>query len=143
MNKYERAVYSYFNSGRKNTVCYRFQDSADANRKMAIYQRKTFTPGFILMGKNPSDLIVTENGETYYAEVKSTANTRGITSPLFETQRGDRKRILAAGGKYYYFIYSITLYSWYKVPAQIIAESASRSWLDLAKYKIGYIDKVY
>lgn len=135
----EKKVWSYFRDGTKTRTIHRFNDTKDANagRFRDPYSKIT------TVKECPSDFIVTDKGQMFFAEVKTTIDRMGVKKNLFEQQSKERTLILSAGGKYYYFIYSITFGSWYKVPAQVIVEKPNRSWFELLAYKIDYLEPIY
>lgn len=132
----EKVVYDYFNQSSKTKVCFRFHDSYDV---IKLLKRKQVVP----LSKNPSDLLIVDGGKTYFAEVKTTDNVRGLTRPLFEQQRVIRDRILLAGGLYYYFVYSSNIKQWYKIPGEVIKENPNVKWGELGKYMINYLGAIY
>ena len=86
----------------------------------------------------PSDYIVTEDGDMYYAEVKSTQNRTSFSVTALEKgQRSAAKRQTIAGGKYFVFIHRLLTDDWYKVPAEILfnANKSSMKWRELEPYK--------
>lgn len=137
MDKYEKIVYDYYNTKSKESVCFRFQDALDATK------RGGFSRGIVPMAKNPSDFIITDNGVTFYAEVKHTENTSGVTRALFEQQRAIRDRILTARGEYWYYIYSVNIHQWYRIPGSVIRDNPNVKWKELGKYMITYLKGVY
>jgi penicillin-binding protein-related factor A (putative recombinase) len=86
----------------------------------------------------PSDYIVTEDGETYYAEVKSCNNATSFPfGQISEVQMGSSKRQYMAGGKYFFFLHNKITNVWYKVPACAIHNHNKRSfkWEEINNYK--------
>lgn len=137
MDKYEKIVYDWYNTKSKYSVASRFQDALDATK------RSGFSHGIVPMGKNPSDFVITDNGETFYAEVKHTENPQGVTRALFEKQRVFRDRILMAQGDYRYFVYSNNVHQWYCIPGEVIRDNPNSKWKELGKYMITYLKGVY
>ena len=136
--KCEKIVFDYYNRN-KETVCTRFIDSADINRES--YKRGAhFTATGIAQ---PSDLLVTDYGNTFYAEVKCTENERGITQSLIKRQAGSRRRILAALGTYVYYVYSIVRRQWYEIPGDFFEERNEGTiyWQELEQYEINYLGR--
>lgn len=88
----------------------------------------------------PSDYIVTEDGEMYYAEVKSSSDGRAsfTFNHITPSQWAAMVKQRAAGGKYFLFIHNITTETWYKVPANAILrihdeeKRKSVKWTELA-----------
>lgn len=86
----------------------------------------------------PSDYIVTEDGEMYYAEVKSTTDKNKFT--LSQLQRGQKhamRRQSLAGGEYFLFIHRKDTDEWYKVPGHKLLDldKASVKWTEILSYK--------
>lgn len=134
----EQRVWKYFRDGSKRKTIQRFNDTKDASLENFRKSDRTLT----VMKSTPSDFIITENGITYFAEVKSTISNVGVTSSLFKQQAKERTLILSAGGKYYYFIYAVHSSSWYKVPGQFISENPNRKWSQLTQYKIYFLEPI-
>lgn len=132
----EKAVLEYFNSS-KDCYAARFTDTHDINSQLRRF--RIIGSPMVYAHRNPSDFIVVERGETYFAEAKSTENIKGVSSSLFDEQKGERTRILRAGGKYFYFVYSFVRARWYKIPGAVIAEKATRTWEELAPYTVRYL----
>ena len=88
-----------------------------------------------MLSSKPSDFVVVDNGYTFFAEVKSTNNARGVTTSLFEQQRVKRDKFLKAGAGYSYFVFSTVRNAWYTIPASVIVENANRTWDELSMYK--------
>jgi penicillin-binding protein-related factor A (putative recombinase) len=117
---------------------------ASFGRRAALVK---FEDAAALYGKNkrpvanaakPSDRLVTFEGETFYAEVKSTIDPRRFGfNKIRKTQRGYAKQITAAGGRYDFYIHSLHLDQWFRVPAQVIltTEAKSLSWEELKPYE--------
>lgn len=89
--------------------------------------------------KQPSDYILTEDGLTRYAEVKSSSGLTSFAFSQFEDgQRSAMLKQTVAGGMYEVFIYSIAKMKWYRVPAGVILSQwkikASIKWTDLEEY---------
>ena len=87
----------------------------------AVKQRKVTT-------RKPSDFIVTFNGETWYAEVKSVAEKdRFNFSSIQTSQWRSATRVTKAGGKYFFYLHFIAFNRWFKVPAKVILNSEKKS----------------
>jgi len=90
-----------------------------------------------LKDKQPSDYIITENGEMYYAEMKSsTDKSRFALKNISSGQIGAAKRQIAAGGKYYFYLHQLSDDRWFKVPAQVLLDTNKSSirWDELGSY---------
>lgn len=116
----EKIVFDHFNNDfGKNSVAYRFTDSADINRQ-SYKKGMRFVVTEII---NPSDFIITCSGVTSFVEVKCTSDEKGVKPALLKQQGGSRRRITAAGGSFIYFIYSTHTKKWYKVPAEVFIDN--------------------
>ena len=110
----------------KSAYVFKFPDAAE------IYGRVK------VIGKSramPSDRIVTHNGETYYAEVKSTSDPdRFKQSLLRKTQSAMARQIIAAGGKYLVYVKSLVLGRWFVMPYAVASARPSYLWTELEPY---------
>lgn len=80
----------------------------------------------------PSDYILVLDGETSFAEVKSTTDPRKLAFNLLKkTQSASARMILAAGGTYWIFAHNLTTDTWYRLPYQLVksTKEAGRSSL--------------
>ena len=76
----------------------------------------------------PSDRLVTYQGRTFFAEVKSTSEKVSFPySNIEPMQIGWAKKIVAAGGEYFFFVHALHTDQWFKVPAQFVLTSDKRS----------------
>ena len=85
--------------------------------------------------KQPSDYLLTCQGQTLFAEVKSTDNPAGFRlAQIAPHQLGSAQRVVAAGGRYDFFIRSKD--RWFRVPAQVVLAATARTlrWADLEPY---------
>ena len=113
----------------KGAFVHRLTDTAAAK---AINGRKAF------IAKQPSDYIVTDNGFTYYAEVKSSHDEVSFPhSNIQQYQLASARRITKAGGTYVFFIKNLLTGQWYCVPAEVIigADKKSTRWADIETYR--------
>lgn len=98
---------AWFRLGKRAYV-YEFEDAAKAtgrNRRVVGIKNQ------------PSDRLVTFEGETFYAEIKSTVHpTLFQFSLLRPTQGGYATMIRAAGGCYDIFVHSLAHDRWFRVP---------------------------
>jgi hypothetical protein len=120
---------SYFASLGKRGYCHRFTDLSDL---------RGLNKGKALVAEaQPSDYLVVEDGEMYCAEVKSTTGKNFSTGQIETSQRNHAKRILAAGGRYYFIIHDKQNNDWYKVPAIVFTEATKTvfHWVDLTPYR--------
>lgn len=131
--KAEDIVYKYF-SKRKNAYIARLNDTKDINKRIHRFVKNAPSP-LVYVKRREADFLVIDSGITFFAEVKCTANVRGVTQALFDEQAGLRDRILRAGGKYAYFVHSTRYGKWYAIPAEVIAEKSSRTWEELSEYE--------
>lgn len=125
----ERDFLQFFKKLGKRAFVHRLVDSADLR---GLNNSPVRAP------EQPADWVVTENGETYYAEVKSTTNKTSFPFSLITTnEEKSAKMQLAAGGKYMFFIHSLEKQQWFKVPASIVLSHNKRSfkWDELIPYR--------
>ena len=88
----------------------------------------------------PADFVVTEDGDTYYAEVKSSVSKTSFPlSSIRPSQRSAATRQTRAGGKYFFFLHCLPRGAWFKVPAQVVLNAPARSlpWASLEDYRWG------
>lgn len=115
----------------KGVFVHRLSDTAQAK---ATAGKKAFVVA------QPSDYLVTLNGVTFFAEVKSTTDpTTFHFANIRKQQLAKSRQIVMAGGTYLFFIKSEELNQWFCVPAAIIhavdRTKKSMSWLELEPYK--------
>ncbi len=99
----------------KNQFVFQFHDARAAMG--AAQSRRVFTT------QHPSDFLVTDHGQTFYAEVKSCSDE--VSFAFGNIQKGQwiaATRVNAAGGCYYFYLKSEYHKQWYKVPACVILE---------------------
>lgn len=132
----EKEVYDYY-STQKNAYIYRFSDTHDVNAQL-----KRFGDKMIYMSPKPSDFFAIYWGHSFFLEVKTTENIKGITSSLVKQQAGMRDRILKCDGEYWYHIYSIVNKQWYMVPGDVVAKNPNSTWEQLKYYKIDYLKEL-
>lgn len=108
---------------------HRLSDTAAAK---AIAGGRAFTVA------QPSDFIVTVPEGTFYAEVKSTKDQEAFHfSNIRKGQLAASRRVVKAGGLYFFFIKNVIEMQWYCVPAQVIHQHPVKhmTWQDLEPYK--------
>lgn len=94
----------------------------------------------------PSDYVITEEGEMYYAEVKSSKNKTSFPfGNISDEQWRASKRQYMAFGVYYFFLHNLNTNLWYKLPAEILHETKSSGvkslkWKTLTKYEWNIIN---
>lgn len=119
---------AWFRLGKAAHV-FQFTDAAKATGRN---QRVTYIP------PQPCDRLITFEGETFFAEVKSTVDKNRFHASLIRaTQRGFAGQILAAGGRYDIFVHSIAHDRWYRVPYQALEVTtgrASMTWAELQPF---------
>lgn len=94
----------------------RLSDLFDAVKQRMVTTRK------------PSDFIVTVQGETWYAEVKSISEKdRFSFQSIQPSQWRSATRVTRAGGKYFFFLHFIAFNRWFKVPAEVLLNSEKKS----------------
>jgi len=85
----------------------------------------------------PSDYIIVIDGQTSFAEVKSTHDNNAFRFSLLRTkQSAAAEQIVKAGGSYFIFLHRVPTNEWYCIPYERIMEvksagKASISWSDL------------
>lgn len=120
------------NGKRKRCHVHRFQDT------MEVQGVKGVGKGFA--GNQPADFIVTLDGKTFYAEVKSCENVTSFPfSNITQSQFRAATRVTSAGGIYLFFIKHLD--QWYMVEAGIILERWERGvksmpWGHLSQHKV-------
>lgn len=115
---------------RKNQFVFQFHDARAAMG--AAGSRRVFTT------EHPSDFHVTDDGEAYYAEVKSCSDKASFS--FANVQKGQWRaatRVVAANGLYFFFIKSEVHGLWYKIPGHVMLDlrehsgRASVRWVDI------------
>lgn len=125
----EEFVDSFDKLGKKAFV-HRLSDTAAAK---AVAGSRAFTVA------QPSDFIITVPDGTYYAEVKSTKDAEAFHfSNIRKGQLAASRRVIAAGGLYFFFIKSLLDRQWYCVPAAIVHAAPLKhlTWSELTPYKV-------
>lgn len=82
----------------------------------------------------PSDYILTIDGRTEYAEVKSTGSATSFSfSMIRPSQNAAAKQIITAGGEYVIYIHALKRNQWFRVPYNVIqaADGKSLKWEQL------------
>ena len=124
-DKFERHIASFG----KKAFLHRFVDAAEIRgRTGKIGQARTA----------PSDYMLVLDGETSFAEVKSTVHSTSFQFSLLRTtQSADATRILAAGGTYKVFIHAIEPDLWFCVPYGVLKGHPKRSmtWDELSPWR--------
>lgn len=132
MNSAEKAFKKFWEAQGKSTYVERMHDAAD---NYGLTNGKT-----IAAFKQTSDWIVVHRGTTFWAEVKQCEGlTRFPFSNIRPHQLGRARMIRAAGGNYDFFIHSIALDVWFRVPCGVIirlvdAGAKSVTWEDLGGF---------
>lgn len=116
-----------------------FSEAFELWGKQAFVHRLTDTRAARnFVAAQPSDYLVTVNGETFYAEVKSTQDVKAFHFSNIRKQQMAKSRMIAkAGGLYFFFIKSEHLGQWYCIPAQIVHNHPVKhlTWIELEPYK--------
>lgn len=116
----------------KRAFCYRIADAAEVRGRTGNIGTTRATP---------SDYIVTSEGQTFYAEVKSTQNPTSFPFSLLKKgQQAAGPQVIAAGGSYFVFVHNLTTDTWYRVPYAVIMAvkdigRASIPWSELETLK--------
>ena len=116
----------------KNQWCYAFEDTRAA-QGAAGKKVRVFTKA------RPSDYLVVDNGLTFFAEVKSSHDAVSFNLNNVEVAQWTAAiRSVAAGGLYFFFVRSIHLGQWFKVPAAVFVvqrkTKKSIKWTELQPY---------
>lgn len=119
----ESFILDWLSKRDKWTYVARFSDNYDANKG------RWGKGGVVNLGRKPSDAIAIFSGVTYFLEIKTTTNEKGLTPSLFKSQISERERILKAGGNYAYLIYSVVRKRWYLKTAEYLVPTDT--WDDL------------
>lgn len=119
----ESFILDWLSKRDKWTYVARFSDNYDANKG------RWGKGGVVNLGRKPSDAIAILGGVTYFLEIKTTTNEKGLTPSLFKSQISERERILKAGGNYAYLIYSVVRKRWYLKMAEYLVPTDT--WDDL------------
>lgn len=89
----------------------------------------------------PSDYILTVDGSTFYAEVKSTQNPTSFPFALLKKgQSAAGLQVVGAGGDYVIFVHNLTTDTWYRIPYQVLRAvkdigKSSIPWSELENLK--------
>lgn len=127
----EEEFESWF-SGKEHFV-YKFEDARAVMG--ALKSRKVFVQG------RPSDYLVTSNGVTFFAEVKSCENSTSFAfSNIQKAQWKCAIRMVAAKGLYFFYIRREPERIWYKVPGAFFvslfnSDVKSVKWKDMDVYR--------
>jgi penicillin-binding protein-related factor A (putative recombinase) len=124
-------AFASFWSGKEN-YCFQFHDTRAAMG--ATGSRRVFT------APHPSDFLVTHKGETFYAEVKSCEDKVSFKfSNIQPAQWSAARQVCAASGKYFFFLFSHSNQSWYKIPGTHLVQiqldgKKSVKWAELLDF---------
>lgn len=113
----------------KRAWVHRFSDTAQA---IGMNGKDAIAPS------QPSDFLVTIDGQTFFAEVKhSTERVSFSHSKIRQQQMNCARKSVPAGGAYFFFIKAVALGKWFRIPAHIITTSTSKStkWSDLTEFE--------
>jgi penicillin-binding protein-related factor A (putative recombinase) len=126
----EKDFAEHFNNQGKGCYVHRFTDTKEI---------RASTGGRGLTKAQPSDFLVVAHGLTFFAEVKHCADTTSFPFSALRTgQTVAGRRVLAAGGAYFVFVYAATLQRWFKIPFETIratTEKKSIRWTDLNQHE--------
>lgn len=96
----------------KQSFCFQFHDTRAAMG--ASGSKRVFT------APHPSDFLVTHHGDMFYAEVKSFAGPSFPFSNVKPSQWSAARQQVAAGGKYFFFLFSTGNGTWFKLEASFL-----------------------
>lgn len=117
----------------KDQWCYAFEDTraaqGNSGKKVRVFTKA-----------RPSDYLVVNRGLTFFAEVKSSHDEVSFNLNNVETMQWTAAiRSVAAGGLYFFFVWSVHWHCWFKVPASVFVEQRktkkSIKWTELQPYK--------
>lgn len=129
MNREEQAFWDHCRSFGKACFIHRFEDNAEINGKNFHNIRQ----GRLISNEQPADFLVTLDGQTFFAEIKGTINAKGISTGLFkDVQLNTAQKQEAAGGVYWFFIFSHTMQKWYRLKREDV--TCARKWTELSPY---------
>lgn len=125
----EREFEGAFAKKGKGAFVHRLTDTAAAK---ATSGKKAFVKA------QPSDYLVTDDGHTFFAEVKSSHDEVSFPhSNIQPYQMASARRVTRAGGSYVFFLKNLNTGRWYCVPAEVIIASEKKStrWADIEPYR--------
>lgn len=109
----------------KRCFVHRVTDAAEVT---GMNSRSSGRTKVVIVKEQPSDFIVTVEGTTFYAEVKSTTGGRWSRSKIEPGQFKAMTRQVAAGGPYWIYIHFITEDKWGFISGREFLESTKKSW---------------
>ena len=127
----EKEFVNYWNRFGKLADVFKFEDAREA---IGLTSRKVFTKS------QPSDYLVTHDGHTFFAEVKScSSKTSFALSNIRDSQWRRAKLVTTAKGSYFFFIKSEVRQEWFNVPASYFLTLdkngiKSIKWEELSQY---------
>lgn len=108
----EELFEDHFKHMGKRAYCHRFVDAAEV-------RGRTGKLGFARPA--PSDFLIVCDGETFFAEVKSTQEKTSFSfSLLRRTQSAMATMAIGAGGTYWIYLHDLTRDQWYRIPYSFI-----------------------
>lgn len=134
MSQAWKSIEDWFESfwKRKEQYCFQFHDARAAMG--AAQSRRVFTTS------HPSDFLVTDCGDTFYAEVKDCHDAVSFPFKNVKVSQWQAAiKLRAAYGKYYFFLHSQVRQCWYRVPGHVLVDlykagRKSVKWAELAEY---------
>lgn len=125
----EELFEDHFTRFGKAAYVYRFVDAAEVRGR---------TGRIGMIRPAPSDFFVVHNGNSFFAEVKSTQNPTSFPfSLLRRTQSAHAKMVMSAGASYFVFLHDLTRNLWFKIPYSFIegwTKSKSIPWQHLSEF---------
>ena len=118
----------------KHAYCFAFHDTREAMG--ATGSRRVYT------SEQPADFLVTFDGQTFFAEVKSSQNATSFPlADLRASQTSTSIVVEAAGGQYFFFLKNETEGRWYQIPGHVLvslrkAGIKSVKWGDLKQFEV-------
>ena len=96
----------------KHSFCFQFHDTRAAMG--ATGSKRVYT------SPHPSDFLVTDRGDMFYAEVKSFSGPSFPFANIKPSQWSAAKQQAAAGGKYFFYLFSTSNGQWYKIESPFL-----------------------
>lgn len=117
----------------KDQYCHKIEDHLEATK---VHVNRS-----LKVASRPSDFIVVDRGDTYFAEVKSSKNETSFPFANIKVpQWNAARRTVAAGGSYFFFLKNETAGLWFKVPAKVLValkfegDIKSVKWIHIAGF---------
>lgn len=96
----------------------------------------------VIAPEQPADRLVTANGQTFFAEIKSVLNGTAFPFSIIKTnQLLAAKKQMLSGGLYFFFVHDLSKDTFYIVPAAQVfatkdAGKQSLKWSEMTKWEL-------